>query len=121
MQVFWLYWLSRSVRASSRVGASCTLDSATETTKHTFAACARTRISPNTPHSGFCLYAHRTARCIKSQPLHVVGIFLLLGRGIHAYGVSREPELSGFRVAGMACTLSVLLAGGLIDVVLALV
>src|SRR5262245_25069841 len=53
--------------------------------------------------------------------VHVVGILLLLGRGIHAYGVSREPELSSFRVAGMACTLSALLAGALINVVLALV
>ena len=37
--------------------------------------------------------------------LHVIGVLLLLGRGIHAYGLSHEPELPGFRVMGMACTL----------------
>jgi uncharacterized protein len=50
--------------------------------------------------------------------LHLIGVLLLLGRGLHAYGFSHDPELHGFRVVGMACTLSALGLGGLINLLL---
>ena len=50
--------------------------------------------------------------------LHLVGIFLLLGRGIHAYGLSHEPELTKLRVIGMALTLLALGIAGVVDLLL---
>lgn len=40
--------------------------------------------------------------------LHVMGIALLAGRGLHAFGVSREPEDIRIRGAGMALTFTAL-------------
>lgn len=40
--------------------------------------------------------------------LHMMGITLLLGRLLHAYGVSQTNEQLKFRIAGMACTFTVL-------------
>ena len=40
--------------------------------------------------------------------LHLLGISLLAGRLIHAFGVSREPENFRFRIAGMAMTLTMI-------------
>ena len=37
--------------------------------------------------------------------LHLLGIALLAGRLLHAYGVSREPENFRFRVSGIGLTL----------------
>ncbi len=36
--------------------------------------------------------------------LHALGLLLLLGRLLHAFGVAREPENFRFRVAGMVLT-----------------
>lgn len=47
--------------------------------------------------------------------LHFVGIFLLAGRLVHAYGVSQEPELFKLRVAGMIMTFVALVSGALIN------
>lgn len=41
--------------------------------------------------------------------VHALGATLLGGRLLHAFGVSREPERFGYRVAGMALTFSVML------------
>lgn len=41
--------------------------------------------------------------------LHILGITLVTGRLLHAYGVSNTNERLKFRVAGMACTFTVLL------------
>ena len=41
--------------------------------------------------------------------LHVAGVLLLIGRALHAYGVSQVNENYAFRVAGMACTFVVLI------------
>lgn len=52
---------------------------------------------------------------LSGQPavlLHILCALLLLGRGIHAFGVSREPENYRFRVTGMVLTLIVLLTCG---------
>lgn len=43
--------------------------------------------------------------------IHPMGVALLAGRIVHAIGMSREPERFRFRVAGMALTFTVLLAG----------
>jgi uncharacterized protein len=40
--------------------------------------------------------------------LHTLGIMLVGGRVVHAWGVGREPEASGARVLGMALTFSAL-------------
>ena len=40
--------------------------------------------------------------------VHALGVALLLGRGIHAWGVSRTPETLRFRTAGMALTFAVI-------------
>lgn len=41
--------------------------------------------------------------------LHALGATLLIGRLLHAYGVSQPREQLGFRIAGMACTFTVIL------------
>lgn len=41
--------------------------------------------------------------------LHVLGAALVIGRLLHAYGVSQTREQLQFRIAGMACTFAVLL------------
>ncbi len=41
--------------------------------------------------------------------LHLLGAILLVGRLLHAYGVSQAREQLGFRISGMACTFAVML------------
>lgn len=41
--------------------------------------------------------------------LHAAGSVLLLGRALHAYGLSQVKEDFRFRVSGMACTMTVLI------------
>ncbi len=48
-----------------------------------------------------------------------LGLSLLIGRSIHAYGVSLEPEPANFRVAGMVITLTVIGTASLANLVLA--
>ena len=45
--------------------------------------------------------------------IHLIGICLVAGRLLHAYGVSQEPELTKLRVAGMALTFTALISGSL--------
>jgi len=55
---------------------------------------------------------------LQGQPallLHIMGIALLAGRLVHAFGVSREPEDYRLRVTGMVLTLSVLISGALVN------
>lgn len=40
--------------------------------------------------------------------LHALGVALLAGRALHAYGISREPENFRFRTAGMSLTFAVI-------------
>ncbi|MEM8648068.1 MAG: MAPEG family protein [Pseudomonadota bacterium] len=47
--------------------------------------------------------------------IHFVGLCLLVGRLLHAYGVSQEPELFKLRVAGMILTFTALISGALIN------
>lgn len=47
--------------------------------------------------------------------IHLLGACLLLGRGVHAYGVSREKEDYRYRVFGMLMTFAVL-AGSVVGV-----
>ena len=47
--------------------------------------------------------------------LHFIGIVLLAGRAIHAYGVSQEPEQLNFRVTGMMMTFVALVSGALVN------
>ncbi|NJO55520.1 MAG: hypothetical protein HC834_03235 [Rhodospirillales bacterium] len=43
--------------------------------------------------------------------VHLIGVLLLVGRVVHAYGFSRTPEPLRLRVAGMAMTFSALGVG----------
>lgn len=45
--------------------------------------------------------------------IHGLGIGLLTGRLIHAYGLGREPEPANLRVIGMALTLTVIIIAAL--------
>ncbi|NCT83407.1 MAG: glutathione metabolism protein [Comamonadaceae bacterium] len=45
--------------------------------------------------------------------VHLLGLALLAGRVLHAYGVSQPDENYRFRVAGMALTFACLVAAGL--------
>jgi len=42
-------------------------------------------------------------------PVHFLGLCLLVGRAVHAYGVSQLNENYAFRVAGMAMTFTTLM------------
>lgn len=46
--------------------------------------------------------------------LHVLGATLVVGRLLHAYGVSQTREQLQFRIAGMACTFAAILAAAVI-------
>jgi len=48
--------------------------------------------------------------------LHLAGLSLLIGRVIHALGVSRDPEDFRLRVTGMALTLTVILLLGMVAI-----
>lgn len=52
--------------------------------------------------------------------LHGVGAVLLVGRSIHAYGVSQEPETIAVRAFGMALTMTALITAALANLGLAL-
>jgi hypothetical protein len=46
--------------------------------------------------------------------IHALGVLLLVGRSVHAYGVSQMNEKFVFRVSGMAMTFTVILAASCI-------
>ncbi len=52
--------------------------------------------------------------------VHVLGLALLAGRALHAYGVCLDPEPLKYRQAGMALTFAVLAVGGLLNLALVL-
>jgi hypothetical protein len=51
--------------------------------------------------------------------LHSMGLVLLVGRLVHAIGLSREPEILLSRTIGMSLTLTALVTGGGANLVLA--
>lgn len=50
-----------------------------------------------------------------ASALHLVGVILIGGRLIHAYGVSREQEVIRIRVYGMVLTFTALVSGALLN------
>jgi uncharacterized membrane protein YecN with MAPEG domain len=52
--------------------------------------------------------------------LHLLGLTLLIGRALHAYGVSRTNEQFAFRVTGVAFTLTMLIGAAITCFVVAL-
>ncbi len=58
----------------------------------------------------FALLLMAFAESLDTMPwmIHGLGIALVLGRLLHAYGVSRSPEPLSFRVRGMMLTFAVL-------------
>jgi uncharacterized membrane protein YecN with MAPEG domain len=53
-------------------------------------------------------------RMTSELAVHALGLTLLLGRLLHAWGVSRVAEDFRFRVAGMAMTFTVLISAALL-------
>jgi uncharacterized membrane protein YecN with MAPEG domain len=45
--------------------------------------------------------------------VHILGLMLVLGRAMHAYGFSKHPQIIPLRAGGMILTFSVLLFGSL--------
>ncbi len=45
--------------------------------------------------------------------MNLIGLLLLTGRAVHAFGVSREPEAGKLRVAGMILTFTALITAAL--------
>ncbi|WP_422040106.1 MAPEG family protein [Roseibium sp.] len=52
--------------------------------------------------------------------LYGLGLFLLVGRSVHAYGVSSDPEPMAFRVTGMLLTFTVIGVTALANLVLSI-
>ncbi|WP_417666346.1 MAPEG family protein [Roseibium sp.] len=55
-----------------------------------------------------------------SWAIHGLGIALLVGRLLHAWGVGQEPENLTLRTVGMVLTFAVLVIGGLLNIALAI-
>ena len=53
--------------------------------------------------------------------VHALGLSLLMGRSLHAFGVSRSPEDFRFRVSGMALTFAVLVLAAAANLMLSAV
>jgi uncharacterized protein len=49
-----------------------------------------------------------------SLALHVLGALLLIGRALHAYGLSQTPHIMRLRVAGMVMTMLSVAGGALL-------
>jgi uncharacterized protein len=52
--------------------------------------------------------------------LHSLGLVFVLGRAIHAYGLSQTPHIMKLRVFGMVLSLNALLVGAALCIVMAL-
>lgn len=46
--------------------------------------------------------------------LHIVGLLLIVGRGLHAYGLSQTPQILRYRVFGMVLTFFAMGIAGMI-------
>ena len=70
----------------------------------------------------YCLVLMGLAESLRAPPLvlHGLGAALLVGRLLHAYGISQTNEKLWLRVTGMAITFTVLLTGALLSLALAI-
>lgn len=66
------------------------------------------------------LIALAEAQQLPGWLLHGLGLALLIGRLLHAVGVSRDPEPYRLRVAGMSLTFTVLALGATLNLVLSI-
>ena len=73
---------------------------------------AHANFAEYTPLAVFLIYLLETLASGETM-VHVYGSVLVLGRAVHAYGVSRVLEDYRFRVFGMACTFVVLVGTSL--------
>lgn len=72
-------------------------------------------------HANFAEYAPLTLLVLlmlelqgaPAELVHGLGVLLLVGRSVHAWGVSRTDEDYRFRVLGMSLTFTALLGGAL--------
>ncbi|HYF09379.1 MAG TPA: MAPEG family protein [Acetobacteraceae bacterium] len=64
-------------------------------------------------YAPFALLLMLLAELLGAAPwwLHAIGLALLVGRAVHAFGVSQREENLRFRQAGMALTFAVLALG----------
>ena len=52
--------------------------------------------------------------------VHVLGLMILAGRVIHAYGLGSSPQIMNFRVGGMLLTLIMIVCTSLLNIGMAL-
>ncbi len=52
--------------------------------------------------------------------VHAIGVMLIAGRIMHAYGLTQEPKSYRFRVYGMSCTFAAIISGALANLLLPL-
>jgi uncharacterized membrane protein YecN with MAPEG domain len=62
---------------------------------------------------GLILLALAEAQGAPPLALHSLGMILLAGRLLHAYGISRDPQIMALRVGGMALSLTMIALAGL--------
>ena len=58
------------------------------------------------------------AQGLQTWAVHGLGMMLVAGRVIHAFGVIREPEPVRWRICGMTLTFAVLVLGALANLAL---
>lgn len=81
----------------------------------------RIRVHANfVEYAPFALVLLGLAESLKAPALllHVLGVALVVGRAVHAYGLSQSPHNLRARVAGMVMTLNMIIATGLTCLVL---
>ncbi len=74
----------------------------------TKAARAHANFAEYTPIGLILIYLLETVAAATTM-VHLYGVLLILGRSVHAYGISQLEENYRFRVAGMACTFIVII------------
>ncbi|MHC0054121.1 MAPEG family protein [Actibacterium sp. D379-3] len=69
---------------------------------------------------GLLLMALADAQGAPGWLMHLLGLMLLAGRLLHAWGLGATPQRSSARIAGMALTFAMLIAGALVNLRIAL-
>lgn len=83
----------------------------------------RMRVHANfVEYTPYALILMGLAESLRAAPLmlHAIGLTLLVGRVIHAYGLAQTPHIMRLRVSGMVMTLTAIMAAAVGCIVLAL-
>lgn len=77
----------------------------------------RMRVHANfAEYTPFALISLALAESLGTSPyvLHTIGVIFVLGRYVHAFGLSQSPQIMRLRVAGMVATFTSISALGLL-------